>query len=150
MTPERWQQVTEALDKLRHFSATQRLDYLAEVARGDPELHRELESLLASHEEAGAEFLNAPASPTAPGEVEADPQHTLLGRRLGAYQIVELIGIGGMGKVYRAFRADDQYRKQVALKVVRGGPGLRFRNQPVQERTADSRQPRSSEHCAAP
>ena len=126
MTPERWQQVTEALDKLRHFSATQRLDYLAEVARGDPELHRELESLLASHEEAGAEFLNAPASPTAPGEVEADPQHTLLGRRLGAYQIVELIGIGGMGKVYRAFRADDQYRKQVALKVVRGGQDSGF------------------------
>ena len=121
MTPERWQQVSEALDKLLHFSTTQRLDYLAEVARGDPELYRELESLLASHEQAEAEFLNAPASPTAPSAVEADAQHTLLGRRLGAYQIVELIGIGGMGKVYRAFRADDQYRKQVALKVVRGG-----------------------------
>src|ERR1700674_3218511 len=126
MTPERWQQVSEALDKLLHFSTTQRLDYLAEVARGDPELHRELESLLASHEEVGAEFLNTPASPTAPGEVEADPQHTLLGRRLGAYEIVELIGIGGMGKVYRAFRADDQYRKQVALKVVRGGQDSGF------------------------
>jgi serine/threonine protein kinase/tetratricopeptide (TPR) repeat protein len=121
MTPERWQQVSEALDKLLHSSTTQRLDYLAEVARGDPELHRELESLLASHEEAGAEFLNMPASPTTASAVEADPQHTLLGRRLGAYQIVELIGIGGMSKVYRAFRADDQYRKQVALKVVRGG-----------------------------
>jgi serine/threonine protein kinase/tetratricopeptide (TPR) repeat protein len=126
MTPERWQQVSEALDKLLRFSATQRLDYLAEVARGDPELHRELESLLASHEAVGAEFLNTPASPTAPGEVEADPQHTLLGRRLGAYEIVELIGIGGMGKVYRAFRADDAYRKQVALKVVRGGQDSGF------------------------
>src|ERR1700674_924927 len=126
MTPERWQQVSEALDKLLHFSTTQRLDYLAEVARGDPELHRELESLLASHEEVGADSLNTPASPTAPGEVEADPQHTLLGRRLGAYEIVELIGIGGMGKVYRAFRADDQYRKQVALKVVRGGQDSGF------------------------
>src|SRR6202047_1649048 len=126
MTPERWQQVSEALDKLLHFSTTQRLDYLAEVARGDPELHRELESLLASHEEAGAEFLNMPASPTTASAVEADPQHTLLGRRLGAYQIVELIGIGGMGKVYGAFRADDQYRKQVALKVVRGGQDSGF------------------------
>src|ERR1700732_1804888 len=126
MTPERWQQVSEALDKLLHFSTTQRLDYLAEVARGDPELHRELESLLASHEEAGAEFLNMPASPTTASAVEADPQHTLLGRRLGAYQIVELIGIGGMGKVYRAFRADDQYRKRVALKVVRGGQDSGF------------------------
>ena len=42
MTLERWQQVSDALDKLLHFSTTQRLDYLAEVARGDPELHREL------------------------------------------------------------------------------------------------------------
>lgn len=33
-------------------------------------------------------------------------------RRLGAYQIVDLIGAGGMGEVYRAFRADDQYRKE--------------------------------------
>ena len=126
MTPERRQQVSEALDILLHFSTTERLDYLAQVARSDPELHRELESHLASHEEAVAEFPNTPASPTAPSEVEADPQHTLLGRRLGAYQIVELIGIGGMGKVYRAFRADDQYRKQVALKVVRGGQDSGF------------------------
>jgi serine/threonine protein kinase/tetratricopeptide (TPR) repeat protein len=126
MTPERWQQVAEALDKVLHFSTGQRVDYLAEVARGDPELYRELESLLASHKEAGSEFLNTPALPTAPGDVEADPQHSLLGRRLGAYQIVEVIGIGGMGKVYRAFRADDQYRKQVALKVVRGGQDSGF------------------------
>ncbi len=92
----------------------------------DPELHRELESLLASHEEAGAEFLNTPAlaNRTRPGR--SGPQQTLLGRRLGAYQIVELIGVGGMGEVYRAFRADDQYRKQVALKVVRGGQDSAF------------------------
>jgi hypothetical protein len=66
VTPERWQQVSEALDKVLHSSTTQRLDYLAEIARRDPELHRELESLLASHEEAGAEFLNTPALQTTP------------------------------------------------------------------------------------
>ena len=120
MTSERWQQVTEVLDKFLRFSATQRLDYLAEIARNDPELCREVESLLASHEQAGAEFLNTPALQATQREQEADRQQTLLGRRLGAYQIVEQIGVGGMGAVYRAFRADDQYRKQVALKVVRG------------------------------
>src|SRR5471032_2025794 len=44
-----------------------------------------------------------------------------MGRRSGAYQIVEQIGAGGMGEVYRAFRADDQYRKEVAIKFVRAG-----------------------------
>ena len=45
---------------------------------------------------------------------------------MGAYQIVEQIGVGGMGEVYRAVRADDQYSKQVALKVVRGGQDSAF------------------------
>ena len=64
MTPEQWQQVTDALDRILHASATQRLEYLAEIAHRDPELHRELESLLVSHEHAGTEFLNAPTLQT--------------------------------------------------------------------------------------
>jgi serine/threonine protein kinase len=126
VTPERWQQVSEALGKVLHSSTTQRLDYLAEIARRDPELHRELESLLVSHEQAGTEFLNAPALQTTEDEGKASLRPTLLGRRLGAYQIVEQIGVGGMGEVYRALRADDQYSKQVALKVVRGGHDSAF------------------------
>jgi len=126
VTPERWQQISESLGKVLHSSTTQRLDYLAEIAQRDPELHRELESLLASHEEAGAEFLSTPALQTTLGQDEADRQESLIGRRLGAYQIIKQIGVGGMGVVYRAFRADDQYRKQVALKVLRGGQDSAF------------------------
>jgi len=125
MTPERWEQVSEALDKALHFPPTQRQNYLAEMAKRDPELHREIESLLASHQEAGAEFLNTPAVQIS-HEDEAARRPTLIGQRLGAYQIVELIGTGGMGEVYRAFRADDEYRMQVALKVVRGGHDSSF------------------------
>jgi serine/threonine protein kinase len=121
MTPERWQQVSEALDKVLRSPESQRLAYLAQIATADPELHKEIESLLASHQQAGAEFLNTPALQTTQDDAEAGQLRTLLGQRLGAYQIVELIGAGGMGEVYRAFRADDQYRMQVALKVVRGG-----------------------------
>jgi serine/threonine protein kinase len=126
MTPERWQQVSEALDKALHFSPAQRQDYLAELAHSDPELSLELQSLLASHQEAGVDFLNTPALQTTQDDAESGQPRTLLGRRLGAYQIVELIGAGGMGEVYRAFRADDQYRMQVALKVVRGGQDSSF------------------------
>jgi serine/threonine protein kinase len=126
VTPERWQQVSEALDKVLHSLAAERLEYLAEIAQSDPELHREVESLLASHDEAAAEFLNAPALQSKQGEDQSAQRRTLLGRRLSAYQIVELIGVGGMGEVYRAVRADDQYRKQVALKVVRAGQDSAF------------------------
>jgi len=126
MTPERWEQVSQALDKALHFSPPQRQEYLAEIAQSDPELSWELESLLASHEEAGAEFLNMPALQATLRDAKQAQRQTLLGKRLGAYQIVELLGAGGMGDVYRAFRADDQYRMQVALKVVRGGHDSSF------------------------
>ena len=45
---------------------------------------------------------------------------TLLGKRLGSYQIAQLIGVGGMGEVYRGERADGEFRQTVAIKVVRG------------------------------
>jgi serine/threonine protein kinase/tetratricopeptide (TPR) repeat protein len=121
MTPERWQQVSDLLDQALRLSAAERSVYLAEFDVSDPELRREVESLLSSHEAAGVEFLITPAMQTVLDEREPAPRDTMLGRRLGAYQIVERLGEGGMGEVYRAFRADDQYRKQVALKVVRGG-----------------------------
>ena len=46
---------------------------------------------------------------------------TIVGQRAGAYQIIDELGRGGMGTVYRAVRADDEYRKQVAIKLVNRG-----------------------------
>jgi non-specific serine/threonine protein kinase/serine/threonine-protein kinase len=50
----------------------------------------------------------------------------MVGRRIGPYQIVREIGHGGMGAVYLATRADDQYRKQVAIKLIRHGMDTDF------------------------
>ena len=50
-----------------------------------------------------------------------------LGRRLGAYEIVALIGVGGMGEVYRARRMDAEYEKEVAIKLVPTGLARRLR-----------------------
>jgi serine/threonine protein kinase len=47
----------------------------------------------------------------------------LSGKRIGAYQLLRLLGEGGMGKVYLAARADDLYQKEVAIKMVQGGLG---------------------------
>jgi tetratricopeptide (TPR) repeat protein len=49
-----------------------------------------------------------------------------VGRRLGAYEILALIGSGGMGEVYRARRVDAEYEKEVAIKLVPSGPMQRF------------------------
>ncbi len=49
------------------------------------------------------------------------PEVSWLGRRLGAWEIVAEIARGGMGAVYKAVRADDAYRKDVAIKLVRDG-----------------------------
>jgi non-specific serine/threonine protein kinase/serine/threonine-protein kinase len=43
---------------------------------------------------------------------------SMLGRRLGTYKVTEVVGAGGMGTVYRGERADEQFHKQVAIKVV--------------------------------
>src|SRR5262245_20694412 len=49
-----------------------------------------------------------------------------IGRRLGAYEILALIGSGGMGEVYRARRVDAEYEKEVAIKLVAFGNTERF------------------------
>jgi non-specific serine/threonine protein kinase/serine/threonine-protein kinase len=119
--PERWQQVREVLDDAIALPADERAAYLDRVCSGDVELHSEVKSLLRSHLDAGSVFLKHPAVDLKSVMPYAGPAAIRVGRRVGVYQIVEEIGRGGMGEVYRAARADGQYDKQVAIKFVRGG-----------------------------
>src|SRR5580693_2942809 len=128
---ERWHEIKDKLDAVLKLAPEQRPAYLDQVSTADPELRRELESLIASHEQAGTDFLNVPppqaaADPSAPNNLNPDHREPMIGRRLGTYEIVEQIGAGGMGEVYRASRADDQYRKQVAIKLVRASQNSDF------------------------
>jgi serine/threonine protein kinase/tetratricopeptide (TPR) repeat protein len=129
--PEQWQQVREVLDQAIALDTPERSPYLDKVCANDPDLRREVESLLSSHERAGSVFLKAPAVDLLN---RSSDKPARVGRRVGAYQIVEEIGHGGMGEVYRAVRADGQYDKQVAIKLGRGGFDTsfileRFRNE---------------------
>jgi hypothetical protein len=72
-----------------------------------------VESLLGAHDRAGAFIEDAAAVDL--GGAGGDP---LLGRRIGAYRVLDQLGAGGMGTVYRAVRDDDAFRKEVALKLV--------------------------------
>lgn len=125
MIRERWKEIKDKLDAALDLEPAQRRAYLNEVAGANPELGRELESLLAAHEKAGTDFLNAPAAKAIAQSDVREPSEILAGKRIGAYRIVAEIGVGGMGEVYRAFRVDE-YKKEVAIKVVRAGQDSGF------------------------
>ncbi|HET8647527.1 MAG TPA: serine/threonine-protein kinase, partial [Vicinamibacteria bacterium] len=79
-------------------------------------LRAEVESLLSAHASARG-FLDGEATGPAP----AAPAEAMVGRRLGPYRLVGLIGRGGMGEVCLAVRDDDQFQKLVAVKLIRRG-----------------------------
>ena len=129
MTAEEWVKVRGILEQALEIAPEGRPAFLESACSGDRALRQEVDSLIASHERARTDFLELGAfAPAVAGGASAAAE-SLAGKRIGAYQIVEEIGAGGMGSVYRATRADDQYRKQVAIKLVRGGLGDAFRRQ---------------------
>ena len=114
MTSERWLQVKELLNAALDRQGVERAAYLAEACGADVDLRREIDTLINASDSVG-EFLEKPVT-------EAVPQYT----RIGPYQILEEIGHGGMGSVYRAVRDDDQYRQEVAIKLIRPGMDTAF------------------------
>jgi hypothetical protein len=137
MNSERWQQVKHALDSVLGLQSPQRSPYLEKLSSGDPELHREVESLLRSHEQAGNGFLRDPAVAILP-DFEM-PRYARTGRRIGAYDMLEEIGRGGMGEVYRAVRADGEFDREVAVKLVRVGLDTQFASRRLSRAQAASK-----------
>jgi non-specific serine/threonine protein kinase/serine/threonine-protein kinase len=126
MTPQRWQQVKELLGTALELEPVKRSSFLDNVCASDLTLREDVERLLAAEKEAGSEFLGDSA---VAGEIAGDALEQTdqwIGRRIGPYQIVEEIGVGGMGKVFRAMRTDEQYQSEVAIKFVRAGPDAEF------------------------
>ena len=125
MNPENWQQLKRLFHAALELASDRRAAFLAEACEGDDELYSRVEKLLTSHDNAGS-FLASPAIMdagviTALDEVESSGDNDRVGQRIGPYEILREIGHGGMGTVFLAARADDQYRKQVAIKLVNRG-----------------------------
>jgi len=118
MTPEQWARVKALFGQVLEVPAAERPDWIAREAGGDAVLMAEVQSLLDAHDKPGA-FLEGVSVQARVEALNAVDQAGRLGERIGAYRIVERIGTGGMGDVFKAVRDDDQYRAEVAIKLMR-------------------------------
>jgi serine/threonine-protein kinase len=119
MTPERWRQIEEIFQAAVERAPEERAAFLDQACAGDPELRQEVESLLA--QEDSQETILTAAISAAAESLSATHSDDMIGRRIGVYRVTGLIGQGGMAEVFQAVRDDDQYQKQVAIKLVKRG-----------------------------
>ena len=115
--PANWRRIEELCHAALERDAQERRAFLRVACNGDEELRREVESLLAREAEEAA-FLGASTLQAAARAVMGSytSSGSLIGRRLGAYDIAAWIGAGGMGDVYKA--RDIRLDRTVAIKVL--------------------------------
>jgi serine/threonine protein kinase/WD40 repeat protein len=110
MSPERYRRIKPILQAALELDPAGQAAFLESACRGDPELKAEVQSLL-DHDGKSAGFLEKPPLAAEEARVRLKP-----GSRLGPYEIVEPIGAGGMGEVYRA--SDPRFPREVAIKLL--------------------------------
>jgi non-specific serine/threonine protein kinase/serine/threonine-protein kinase len=117
---QRLQRIDALFDALLDEPVDQRQAVLSQLGQEDPRLAEAVLRLLNAAGEAGDLSLKGSLREDALGE-RLDPDLALLGERIGAFELVELIGRGGMGRVYRAERRDGRFEQTVAIKLVDTG-----------------------------
>ncbi|MHC4089048.1 MAG: serine/threonine protein kinase [Planctomycetota bacterium] len=109
---DRWQHIEELFHAALKMPVSERSAYLSSACE-DARIRTEVDRLLKAHARADG-FLR-----TAPVQDRNTPDElAMVGRRVGPYRLVEYVARGGMGAVYRAQRADEEFEHQVAIKLV--------------------------------
>ncbi len=115
MTPERWEQIKRLFHAALEHEPAQRSVFLASACADDGPLRNEVESLLASHEQAES-FIETPASDVAAALLDEDQPGLVAGQMVGHFRIADVLAMGGMGEVYLA--DDTRLGRKVALKLL--------------------------------
>jgi eukaryotic-like serine/threonine-protein kinase len=134
MTPERWHQAGEIYaDALERSAGEARDAFVANACGDDHALLQQVRSLLAEESRAydvlsvtQVQGALGAASKRDADNADIDDITHWYGKRFGAYRITEEIARGGMGSVFKAVRDDDQYHKEVAIKIIRPGMDTRL------------------------
>ena len=118
MSSERWRRIEAISHAAQSRPFRDRSAYLAAACAGDDDLRREVESLLAQTSELSEHSLGEQVAAVGSGSMPAtgDPSASRIGARLGHFHIVDRLGVGGMGEVYRA--SDTKLGRDVAIKIL--------------------------------
>src|SRR5262245_36062645 len=123
MNTERWRRIEELFRTVVDRPESERDNYLTRICDDDEELRLEVLSLLAL--DTSEDFIRDPIA-SAVLSLTAKPEDDLPRERIGPYRVLRLIGRGGMGDVYEAERDDEQFRRQVAVKIIKRGMDTEF------------------------
>src|SRR5262249_32953919 len=115
MTPQpdaRWRRIEDLFYRASEMDPAQRAAFLERECGADADLRAEVESLLLS----ASKSIEMLVEPVRQAAQQMAAKTATTGQRIGPYEIIRQLGEGGMGSVYLAARADDQYRAKVAIK----------------------------------
>ena len=122
-----YERVMQIVDVLMDCDPAERGSRIHEECAGDNSLRAEVEKLLAEDRPASKFLEESPLNAFSQSASAETDQLTdqvadqFIGKQVGSYQITGRIGSGGMGAVYKAARADDQYQTEVAIKLIKRG-----------------------------
>jgi len=132
MDTERWHRIEALFDQALELPESERSRFLDEACADDLELRGELKALLANAATAGVSLRSAVVAEVR--MLASDAVTAQVGRRIGRFRLLELLGEGGMGAVYLAERDDAQFAHRVAIKILAHAVGspetiARFRDE---------------------
>ncbi len=120
MNRDSWLKIRKLFEEAFDLPSDARNEYLLQACGEDVSLRKEVEKLLAAHREDS--YLEPPQEFTGNSLLDnAARASSPPPERVGKYRLLECIGSGGMGQIYRAVRDDREYEKEVAVKLIKRG-----------------------------
>ncbi len=117
---DNWDKIKTLFNKAIELSPEERDAFLDESCKDEPELKKEIESLIESFGRSES-FLETPALQNGELGTEENSPDYFVGMKIGKYRVENKIGEGGMAVVYSAVRIDEQFKRRVAIKFIKRG-----------------------------